>query len=63
MKRPLHPPTRITLQVEGRFPGFPPDTIRVEPTMGTYVLMRKGDKIGSGQLALETALVRDSSEQ
>lgn len=53
-ERPLHPPTKIELQVEGAFPGFPPDTIKVEPTMGTFVLMRNGMKIASGQLAVES---------
>jgi hypothetical protein len=50
--RPLHPPTEIVLRVDGPgFPGFPPDTIKVEPQYGTFELLRDGTKLASGALA------------
>jgi hypothetical protein len=43
----------ISLYVEGEFPDqLAPDTIRVESEMGTYVLLKDGMKIGSGQLSV-----------
>lgn len=49
--RPLHPPTQITLRVEGRFPGFPPNVIRVEEKLGTFSLRRDETWMADGQFA------------
>lgn len=51
--RPLHPPPTIQLQVEGSFPGFPPDKIKVEAEKGTFSLYRGEKWLADGQLAVD----------
>jgi hypothetical protein len=42
----------VTLDVEGEFPEDPPDKIKVEKEMGTFVLYRRGDEIATGQFRI-----------
>jgi hypothetical protein len=42
---------KVTLRVEGAFPAGAPDTIKVEPELGTFELKRGDTTLASGQLA------------